>query len=125
VTAGKQAQTDDLPVYVFRTKDIAKNETVATAAPLDVVVSVFGGGGLKGAAGLEAVFGGSVYFQNEETGAAYLGVWGSRKGGHFRSRLRQAGVLFTIVKEPPPARFKWFSTAKRGERPVRKVILQN
>ena len=119
MTADKRVQTDELPVYVFRTKDIAKSETVATVAPLDVIVSVFGGGGLKGATGLEAVFGGSAYFQNEETGAAYLGVWGSRNGGHFRSRLRQAGVLFTVVKEPPPARFKWFSTAKRGERPVR------
>ncbi len=118
-------QKDGLPIYVFRTEGISHSETVVTAAPLDVVICVFGGGGLKGAAGLEGVFGGSAYFQNEETGAAYLGVWGSRNGGHFRSRLRQAGMLFTITKEPPPARLKWLSKGKHGERPVLKVILQN
>ncbi len=110
---------EPIQIYVFRTKNFARSETVASVAPLDIVISVFGGGGVKGAAGLEAVFGGSAYFQNEETGAAYLGVWGSGNGGHFRSRMRQAGMSITVVKEPPPARLKWFSTGERGERPAR------
>jgi len=107
---------DPIQIYVFKTESFARSETVASVAPLEIVISVFGGGGVKGAAGLEAVFGGSAYFQNEETGAAYLGVWGSRNGGHFRSRMRQAGMSVMIVKEPPPARLKWFSTGKHGVR---------
>jgi hypothetical protein len=105
---------ETVQIYVFRTKSIARSETVANVAPLDTVISVFGGGGLKGAAGLDAVFGGSAYFQNDETGAAYLGVWGSRNGGRFRSRIRQAGFIITVVNEPPPARLKWFSKGRRS-----------
>lgn len=108
-------------IYVFRTKSFARSETVASVAPLDTVVSVFGGGGLKGAAGLQGVFGGSAYFCDDDTGAAYLGVWGSRNGGHFRSRIRRAGVPIMLVKEPPPALLKWFSTGPHGERPERNV----
>ncbi len=111
---------EPVQIHIFRTKSIARSETVVNVAPLDAVISVFGSGGVKGAAGLEAVFGGSAYFQNDETGAAYLGVWGARKGGHFRSRLRQAGMCVMVVKEPPPACLKWFNTGKRGERPLHK-----
>jgi hypothetical protein len=100
---------EPVQIYVFMTKSFARSETIASVAPLDTVISVFGGGGLKGAADLESVFGGSAYFQNDETDAAYLGVWGSRNGGHFRSRMRQAGMSLTVIKEPPPARLKWFN----------------
>jgi hypothetical protein len=108
--------SEPVQVFVFRGRPFARNETIVSAAPLETVVSVYGGGGLKGAAGLEAVFGGSAYFHNDETGTAYLGVWGSRNGGRFRTRLRQAGLTVTIIPEPPPARLKWFSTEQRGDK---------
>jgi hypothetical protein len=42
------------PVYIFRDSHFASaGDTVVTLAPIDLVVSVFGGGGLKGEGGLE------------------------------------------------------------------------
>jgi hypothetical protein len=104
----------------FRTKSFTRSETVATVASLDIVISVFGGGGLKGTAGVEAVFGGSAYFQNNDTGAAYLGVWGSRNGGRFRIRICEAGMSVAIVHESPPARLRGF--IKLGKRPDRTAV---
>jgi hypothetical protein len=109
--------TEPVHVFVFKDKRFARSETVVSVAPLDIVVCVYGGGGLKGAAGIEATFGGSAYFCDYETGAAYLGVWGSRNGGRFRSRLRQSGITVKIVQEHPPARLKWFNSGQRGRRP--------
>jgi hypothetical protein len=49
------------PVYVFREPRFAPaGDTVVCAAPLDLVVSVYGGGGLKGEGGLSAAFGGAI-----------------------------------------------------------------
>ena len=104
-------------VYVFKSGCYARSETVTSVAPLNAVALVFGGGGLEEAAGLEAVFGGSAYFENEDTGENYLGVWGSRNGGAFRRRIREAGISVEIVAHPPPARLKWFNKGARGERP--------
>jgi hypothetical protein len=112
--------TEPVQVYVFRTKSFARSETVATVASRDIVIAVFGGGGLKGTAGVEAVFCGSAYFQNNDTGAAYLGVWGSRNGGRFRSRIREAGMSVAIVHGPPPARLR--VTTKLGKRPDKPAV---
>jgi hypothetical protein len=112
--------TEPVQIYVFRTKSLARSETVATVASLNIVVSVFGGGGLKGMAGVEAVFGGSAYFRNDDTGAAYLGVWGSRNGGRFRSRIREAGMSVAIVRGPPPDRLS--VSTKLGTRPERTAV---
>ena len=76
-------------------------------------------GGLKDAAGLEAAFGGSAYFRNDDTGFDYLGIWGTRNGGAFRNRIREAGMSVEIVHKPPPASLKWFSKGTRGQRPRR------
>ena len=104
---------DRIPVYVFRDGHFAPGrDTVMTAAPLDFVVSVYGGGGLKGEAGLEAVFGGSAFFRNDETGSCYLAIWGARNASHFRSRLRQSGRTLEIVREPPVARLAWWNTGR-------------
>jgi hypothetical protein len=63
------------PVHIFRDGNFARGgDTVVTLAPVDLVVSVFGGGGLKGEGGLEDAFGGAVYFRNDETDVSYLGI---------------------------------------------------
>ena len=61
-------------IYVFRSEVFAKSEAEVTAAPLDLVISVYGGGGMKGEHGLEAAFGGSAHYRDDATGAAYLAV---------------------------------------------------
>ena len=107
-----------LPVYVFRDERFAAGEdTWVTVASLDRVVAVFGGSGLKGEAGLEAVFGGSALFK-DDNGASFLGVWGERNGSNFRNRLRQSETTLAIVHEPPPARLVWWSTIPRRNRPA-------
>ena len=68
------------PVYVFRDRGFAPGgETVVCAAPLDFVVSVYGGGGLNGEGGLAGAFGGAAFFRNDETGSSYFGVLGRTK----------------------------------------------
>jgi hypothetical protein len=103
------------PIYVFRSSRLAKSETVVTAAPLDLVVSVYGGGGLKGEQALEAVFGGSAYYC-DDAGAAYLAVWGARNASRFRARLREKGACLQVHSEAPPARLVW-SNSRKGHRP--------
>ena len=109
--------SEAIPIYVFRAIQFAKSESVATAAPLNLVVSVFGGGGLKGEQGLEAVFGGSAYYRDDATGAAYLGVWGTRNASRFRRRLRESGAALRIVASEPPARLVLHNSGQKGQRP--------
>jgi hypothetical protein len=107
------------PVYVFRAKHFAPaGNTVASAAPLRLVVSVYGGGGTKEMGGLAAAFGGGAFFRNDETGACYLGVWGARNASRFRTALRRSGVALDLVRDHPPARLIFCETRKGG-RPVR------
>ena len=40
-----------IPIYVFRSVEFAKNETTVTAAPLGLVVSIYGAAGLRGEQG--------------------------------------------------------------------------
>jgi hypothetical protein len=104
------APTATAAVYVFRDPRFAPaGDTVVCAAPVDLVVSVYGGGGLNGEEGLSAAFGGAAFFRNAKTGSSFLGVWGARKASRFRSALRQRAVL-NIVDAPPPARLAWFRT---------------
>jgi hypothetical protein len=107
--------SDRIPVYVFRDNGhfARAGKTVVSAAPLDHVVAVYGGGGIKGEAGLAAVFGDAAYFRNEETGCCYLGVC-ARKASRFRNALRRSGVTLDIAHEPPPARLMWFQTEGSG-----------
>lgn len=104
---------ETVSVFVFRTAAINGMDTEVCAASADVVKWVFGGGGVHGAAGLEAAFGGCAYFRNDDTGAAFLGVWRVRNGGRFRRAIREAGIVVTIVRKPPPARLSW--TSKPGK----------
>jgi hypothetical protein len=112
--------TERVVVYVFRDRHFAPaGDTIVSAASRDVVVSVFGGGGLKGEAGLSAAFGGSAVFRDADTGLLYLGVWGSRNSSRFRRALRDGGVASHIVRGPPPGRLIFFST--NDERPKREA----
>ena len=111
---------DHSQVYVFRERRFAPaGDTVVCAAPLDLVVSVYGGGGLKGEGGLAAAFGGAAFFRNEETGFSYLGVWGARNASRFRNALRRRATL-EIVRDSPPARLVWFET--RDTRPPKTAL---
>jgi len=106
-------------VYLFKNGNFAPaGNTIVCAAPRDLVVSVFGGGGLYESNGLSASFGGAAFFRQEETGAYYLGVWGKRNASRFRSALRRGGAVLDIVREPPPGRFLGFG--KKNERPSRR-----
>jgi hypothetical protein len=101
---------EPLAVYLFRDPRFAPaGDTAVCVAPLDLVVSVYGGGGHAGAEGLAAAFAGVAMFRNEETGARYLGVWGARKASRFRNALRARAAL-NVIREPPPARLAWFET---------------
>jgi len=70
-------------VYVFRDARFAKSDTVVSAAPASLVAAVYGGGGLQGEGGVETVFGGSAFFQDDESGAAFIAVWGARNASRF------------------------------------------
>jgi hypothetical protein len=97
-------------VYVFRDSRFRGGNTVVSAAPHELVVSVYGGGGLVGEGNLAVAFGGCAYFRNEETGLTYLGIWGARKAAKFRTSLGKSGASIELIPEPPPARLVWFQT---------------
>ena len=93
------AMSERVCVFVFRSPRFARGGgAVVSAAARDVVVAAFGGGGLKGEGGLQAAFGGSAFFRNDETGVMYLGVWGKRKASRFRTRLRLGGMVLEIFR---------------------------
>jgi hypothetical protein len=101
VTSGSRT----LPVYVFRDQSFSGGgDTVVCAAPAELVVTVFGGGGLYEGDGLAAHFEGCAAFRDEITGETFLGVWGARKASRFRNRLRTSGASFQIRHERPPCR---------------------
>ena len=92
-------------VYVFRDQSFSRGgDTIVCAAPRDVVVSVFGSGGLFDTDGLSTAFGGSAVFRDEAAGEAFLAVWGARKASRFRNRLREVGFGLKILHERPPGR---------------------
>ncbi|MGO9755414.1 MAG: hypothetical protein ACLPNY_02235 [Roseiarcus sp.] len=111
--------SDRVASYVFRDKHFTlAGNTVVSAAPRDLVVSIFGGGGLKGEGGLSAVFGGAVVFRDEDTGLLYLGVWGSRNASRFRKALRDAAYALSEIPSCPTSGFSIgqpaFLTPQRG-----------
>jgi hypothetical protein len=101
--------SEPYPVYLFRDGHFAPaGDTVVSAAPLELVVAVYGDGGLVGEAGLAAAFGGCTYFRNDENGSSYLAIWGARKASRFRSVLRRSGAKMEILHRAPPARLVWW-----------------
>ena len=109
--------SQSIPIYVFRSLRFAKSETTVTAAPIELVVSVFGGGGLKGERGLEAAFGGSAYYRSEATNEAFLAVWGIRNGSLFRRLLAESGATLAMLSSEPPARLVFHNSGQKGQRP--------
>lgn len=96
--------TSPYPVYLFRGDSaFGFAKTLVCVAPLDCVVSVYGGEGISGEEGLSAAFGGYVVYKNDTSGARLIGVWGARNASRFRSDLR-AHVQITLLKEAPEAR---------------------
>ena len=91
-------------VYIFRFEGGEPGRgTVVCAAPSELVVRAFGGGGHHDQDGLCAAFGGNAVYRSDETGQTYLAVWGSRYASRFRSALRRKAAI-ALMREPPPAR---------------------
>ncbi len=65
--------SDEITVYLFRGFPHG-GRTVASAAPLETVMSVYGGGGLFGEGGVTTAFGGAAFFRDAEDGPSYVGV---------------------------------------------------
>lgn len=110
-----------VPVYRFRDAHFsAAQDTAACAAPQEVVVRVFGGGGLYDTDGLSAAFGGAAVYR-DAGGKLYLGVWRTRKTSQFRSALRRAGIDMDLLNEAPPGRLICFG--KRPQKTSRRQLL--
>jgi len=107
------------PVYLFRSADFAPSgDTVVSVAPQDIVVAVYGGGGVFGVGGLSSSFGGAAVFRNDASGECFIGVWGARNAARFRREL-QASMPITVIKEAPDARLTFRGAEKRRpERPL-------
>lgn len=103
------------PVYLFRSDSIVPgSNTVVCAAPADLTVAAFGGGGHLDQEGVRRAFGGNALYRNDETGQTFLAVWGARNASRFRTALRCKATI-VLMREPPPARLAWAS--RDGERP--------
>lgn len=97
-------------IYLFRSERIAGgSETVVCAAPVDLIVAVYGGGGHQDREGVQRAFGGSAFYRNDDTGERFIGVWGARNASRLRTALRRTAAI-AIIKEPPPARLIVWST---------------
>jgi hypothetical protein len=92
-------------VYVFRgVTGNAAEGVVLSAASADLVVTVFGGGGIFGEGGLANAFDGCATYINDETGERYFAVWGARNASHFRAALRRSYPDLETRWTRPPAR---------------------
>ena len=49
-------------------------------------------------------FGGWIASTDDETGKAYLGVWGKRNAKRFRRMLRERGAQFELIRGDRPGR---------------------
>ena len=105
---------DEVTGYVFRDHCFARNgNTVVIAVSLEVVMSVYGSGGLFGEGGVATAFGGCAFFSDGESGPSYVGVWGARKASRFRVALARAGTPIKILRGPPPVRLMFWQTKNR------------
>jgi hypothetical protein len=109
-----ESVTDRITLYVFRDSHFAPaGNTVVSAAPLDAVVKVYGGGGIRQTGGLSSAFGGAAVYRDDSTGEYCLGVWGARKAAKFCNALRQLGWEIEVVNTPPPGRLAWYETKEK------------
>ena len=104
-------------LYLFRSAGFAPaGGTVVSIAPLEKVVTVYGGGGAFDADGLSAAFGGAAIFRDEATGALFAGVWGTRNASRFRREMRERMPVI-LRHEMPDVRLVVRSA--EGKRPAR------
>jgi hypothetical protein len=97
-------------IYLFRSGRVTGDAaTVVCAVPLDLVMTVYGGGGLMGEGGVEAAFGGAAFFRNADKTQCFIGVWGARNASRFRSALRASRLNLVVVRTSPPARLIFVS----------------
>jgi hypothetical protein len=97
-------------IYLFRSEGVANgSETVICAAPVDLVVATYGGGGHGEQEGVRRAFGGNAFYRNDETGECFIGVWGARNASRFRTALRCKAAI-AVIHEQPPARLAWWNT---------------
>ena len=102
---GSDIESERVPVYLFRAMHPSSRRSMLTcAAPLELVVSIYGGDGINGDGGLLATFGGVGVYRNDATGHCYLSVWGPRKAESFLATLRRSGAAVDLVRHAPPAR---------------------
>lgn len=100
-----------VPIYVFRDPHFAPAaNTVVSAAPLEAIVRVYGGGGFNETNGLSVAFGGAAVFRDDATGECHLGVWGNRKAAKFRNELRLSGLDVQTIDTAPPGRLVWYKS---------------
>lgn len=105
------------PVYVFRSDGFSRSgNTVVAVAPIALVTTVYGGGGVGGEASLSAAFGGAVVFKNDETGACFVGVWGARNASRFRADLRTKTQIEVLNKMPDARLSRWGASKARPKR---------
>lgn len=102
--------SETIKVHIFRHPAFAPaGDTLVTVVPVAFALEAYG------ARGLADGFGGSALFENTASGEKWVGVWGTRNGSRFRSRLRQFFTL-AIEKNAPDARLTIYTT-RRGNRP--------
>lgn len=103
-------------IYTFRDSHFSPaGDTVVSVAPRDVVVAIFGGGGVWDNGGLVVEFKGAVVFRDDETRKFFLGVWGARKAAKFRNAIKNSGCEIELLKTPPPGRLVLYSTQSHPE----------
>ncbi len=110
-------------LYLFRSAGFAPaGDTVVSIAPLEKVVTVYGGGGAFDADGLSAAFGGAAIFKDEATGALFAAVWGTRNASRFRREMREHMPVI-LRHEMPDVRLVVRSA--EGKRPARPPLAGN
>jgi len=66
-----------------------------------------------------AEFGGCISYIDDANGAEYLGVWGARNAGRFRSILKRRGAEFSVQHTRPiSVRLKIRTVATRRDAPA-------
>ena len=107
--------TEPTPVYLYRYESSGtKREscTVLCAAPTELVIAVYGGGGPHNEEGVHQAFGGHLFYRSNETGQSFIAIWGARYASRFRMALRRKTPI-VILRQPPPAHLVSSHTMKQ------------
>ncbi len=84
-----------IPVYLFRDRHFSpRGDTVVSVASRDVVVAVFGSGGVMNGDGISKVFGGSCAFRNEIPALSSSAFGGSATRNGSAMRFAKLGCYW-------------------------------